>query len=190
MVLLFQFPEATGKKQYYPKANEIFQSLKESGFRVQIDDSDVATPGWKFSEWEMRGVPVRMEIGPKDIEKNQVVLVNRINREKSFIKIENIVEELSALFEKIQSDMFNSALKFREENTVVNSTLEELVNTIENKRGFVRSGWCGGSECETTVKDKIAATIRVIDEIKHDGLEKCLVCGKEAEKSVIFAKSY
>ncbi len=178
------------KETVLPEAEKLFSTLKNSGIRVYLDDRDTYTPGWKFSEWEMRGVPVRVEIGPKDIEKGQAVLVNRINREKSFVSLENIVEELSSLFEKIQSDLFNNALKFREENTIINSTLEELAATIEKKRGFVRSGWCGSEKCEAIVKEKSAATIRVIDEKKSDGLDKCLVCGKEAEKSVIFAKSY
>ncbi|MEN8223231.1 MAG: proline--tRNA ligase [Acidobacteriota bacterium] len=178
------------KETVLPEAEKLFSTLKNSGLRVFLDDRDTYTPGWKFSEWEMRGVPVRVEIGPKDIEKGQAVLVNRINREKSFVKLENIVEELSSLLERIQSDLFNNALKYREENTVIKSTLEELVAAIEEKRGFVRSGWCGSEECEAIVKEKVAATIRVIDDKKSEDLVKCLVCGKEAKKSVIFAKSY
>ncbi len=178
------------KETVLPEAEKIHETLKQSGIRVYLDDRDTYTPGWKFSEWEMRGVPVRVEIGPKDIEKGQAVLVNRINREKSFIKLENIVEELYSLLEKIQSDLFNNALKYREENTVINDTLKELVSTIEGKRGFVRSGWCGSKECESVVKEEIAATIRVIDNKKSEGILKCLVCGKEAVNSVIFAKSY
>ena len=178
------------KETVLPEAEKLYDSLKQAGLRVYLDDRDTYTPGWKFSEWEMRGVPVRIEIGPKDIEKKQVVLVNRINREKSFVKLADISVELPALLEKIQSDLLTRALHFREENTVTNETLDELIRTIEDKKGFVRSGWCGSAECETTVKDKSAATIRVIDDLKQADIKNCLVCGGTAIETVIFAKSY
>ncbi len=178
------------KKTVLPDAEKIFKTLKEAGFRVKLDDRDTYTPGWKFSEWEMRGVPVRIEIGPKDIEKGQVVLVNRLNREKSFIPMDNIIEALNNLLTSIQEKMFNKALQFRQEKTVTKHTLEELADVINTKRGFVRSGWCGSNECEVAVKDKVAATIRVIED-KHDpSMGNCLVCGKDSVYSVIFAKSY
>ena len=178
------------KETILPEAQKLFSSLKDGGIRVYLDDRDTYTPGWKFSEWEMRGVPVRIEIGPKDIEKGQAVLVNRINREKSFVKTEDLKTELISLLDKIQNDLFEKALNYRENNTVTGKTLDELVNTIEEKRGFVRSGWCGNPECEAKVKEKVSATIRIIDNKKHTGLDKCLVCGKGSSSTVIFAKSY
>lgn len=178
------------KETILPEAQKLFSSLKDGGIRVYLDDRDTYTPGWKFSEWEMRGVPVRIEIGPKDIEKGQAVLVNRINREKSFVKTEDLKTELISLLDKIQNDLFEKALNYRENNTVTGKTLDELVNTIEEKRGFVRSGWCGSPECEAKVKEKVSATIRIIDNKKHTGLDKCLVCGKGSSSTVIFAKSY
>ncbi|MCK5221050.1 MAG: proline--tRNA ligase [Candidatus Aminicenantes bacterium] len=178
------------KETILPEAQKLFSSLKDGGIRVYLDDRDTYTPGWKFSEWEMRGVPVRIEIGPKDIEKGQAVLVNRINREKSFVRTEDLKTELISLLDKIQNDLFEKALNYRENNTVTGKTLDELVKTIEEKRGFVRSGWCGSPECEAKVKEKVSATIRIIDNKKHTGLDKCLVCGKGSSSTVIFAKSY
>ncbi len=178
------------KETVLPEAQKLFSSLKEEGIRVYLDDRDTYTPGWKFSEWEMRGVPVRIEIGPKDIEKGQAVLVNRINREKSFVDIGSITTELNNMLEKIQKDLFEKAKSYRDSNTVSNKTLDELAKTIEEKRGFVRSGWCGNSECEAKVKERSAATIRIIEDKKDPGIDKCLVCGKDSTDTVIFAKSY
>ncbi len=178
------------KETVLPKANEIFENLKAQGFRVQLDDSDVATPGWKFSEWEMRGVPVRIEIGPKDIEKNQVVLVNRINREKSFVSIDELNEKFAELLDKIQNMLFEKAKNFREENTSEAETFEELSSIIETKRGLVTTGWCGSETCETAVKDKNATTIRAIIENQEGKHKICVVCGKESKHTVLFAKSY
>jgi len=178
------------KETVLPEAEKLLRTLKEAGYRVILDDRDTYTPGWKFSEWEMRGVPVRIEIGPKDIEKGQAVLVNRINREKSFVKAEHIGGELSTLLDTIQGGLFNKALQYREDHTALRTTLAELISVMEEKRGFVRSGWCGSKECEAEVKEKTAATIRVIDERQHDEITQCPVCGKDAEHSVIFAKSY
>lgn len=178
------------KETILPTAEEMRKKLSSAGFRIYLDDRDTYTPGWKFSEWEMRGVPVRIEIGPKDIEKGQAVLVNRLNREKSFIKLENISSSLEELLGQIHKDLFERAKNFREQNTRDGEQFEDLVKIIENNRGFVRSGWCGKSKCEELVKEKTAATIRVILDKKVSGFERCVVCGKDAENTVIFAKSY
>jgi prolyl-tRNA synthetase len=178
------------KETVLPKAQEIFKNLKNKEFRVKLDDSDSNTPGWKFSEWEMRGVPVRIEIGPKDIEKNQVVLVNRINREKTFVSIDELNEKLAELLEKIQDTLFERAKKFREENTSEANNFEELSNIIDTQRGLIKTGWCGSAECEERVKEKNATTIRAILENEQGKYDKCVVCGKEAKHTVLFAKSY
>jgi len=178
------------KETVLPKAQEIFTSLKKAGFRVQLDDSDAYTPGWKFSEWEMRGVPVRIEIGPKDIEKNQVVLVNRINREKSFVSIDELNEKFTELLNNIQNMLFERAKKFREDNTSDADTFEELSKIIETKRGLVKTGWCGSEKCEEKVKEKNATTIRAIIEDEPEKHKKCVVCGNESKHTVIFAKAY
>jgi len=178
------------KETVLPEAKKIMNSLKHEGIRGHLDDRDTYTPGWKFSEWEMRGVPVRIEIGPKDIEKGQVVFVNRMNREKTFVKNENIVSELANLLDNIQKNLFKKALEYRENNTSTIAEIKELVESIEKKKGFIRSGWCGNPVCEEEVKKRSSATIRIIEDSKDLNLNKCLVCKNEAKETVIFAKSY
>ncbi len=189
-VVIVPISRGDWKETILPESEKIMKALKNKGIRVHLDDRDTYTPGWKFSEWEMRGVPVRIEIGPKDMEKGQVVLVNRINREKTFVKYENIFSELSNLLDNIQNNLFNKALKYREDNTSTIDRMEELIKSIEEKKGFVRSGWCGNPDCEAEVKQKSSATIRIIEDKKDLKLSKCLVCGETAKKTVIFAKSY
>ena len=178
------------KETILPEAKKLFTELKSNGIRAYLDERDTYTPGWKFSEWEMKGVPVRIEIGPKDIEKGQAVLVNRINREKSFIQRDQLINTLKKLFENIQETLYRNALEFRERNTHEAFGFSDLVNIIEEQRGLVRAGWCGSNECEVKVKDEVAATIRVILKDKDERFEKCSVCGADARHTVLFAKSY
>lgn len=178
------------KETVLPEAEKIFKDLKDKNYRVYLDDRDTYTPGWKFSEWEMKGVPVRIEIGPKDIEKGQAVLVNRLNRDKLFVKLEDLENSLETLLTGIQAQMLERARKIREENTFEAFDLDQLVDIIENKRGLVRAGWCESNDCEVKVKEKIAATIRVIQDEKDERFGKCSVCGNEAKHTVLFAKSY
>ncbi len=178
------------KETVLPKAKSLMTELKQKGFRIHLDDSDTYTPGWKFSEWEMRGVPVRIEIGPKDIEKNQVVLVNRINREKQFVQIDKLAEALQALLDKIQRMLFERASEFRTNNTSEANDFDTLSEIIETKRGLVKAGWCGSENCEERVKDRNATTIRAIIEDPSDQFDKCVVCGEKAKHTVLFAKAY
>ncbi|MGB9841060.1 proline--tRNA ligase [Thermovenabulum sp.] len=171
------------------KAKEIYELLKNE-FRVELDDRDEYTPGWKFNEWEMKGVPVRLEIGPKDIENNQVVVVRRDTFEKNFVAEENAVEYIKNLLNDIQKNMFEQAKKYREENTRVALNFEELKNLIENYRGFVKAMWCGNGDCEKYIKEQTGATLRCIPFEQEKLSDRCVVCGKEAEKMVYFAKSY
>jgi prolyl-tRNA synthetase len=119
-----------------------------------------------------------------------VVIVNRLNRGKSFVKTENILTELKSKLKEIQKDLFEKAKKFREDNTFHVYDISELIKVIDNQRGFVKTGWCGTSSCETQVKDKSSATIRVILDQKDGDFKKCAICGKEAQHAVLFAKSY
>ncbi|MCX6555966.1 MAG: His/Gly/Thr/Pro-type tRNA ligase C-terminal domain-containing protein, partial [Candidatus Aminicenantes bacterium] len=164
--------------------------LKSAGVRIHLDDRDTFTPGWKYADWEMRGVPVRIEIGPKDIEKKQVVLVSRIDRKKSFVPWNGLAEELKRLLEKIQGDLYAKAKAFRDENTREARNYSELQEAMAGSRGFIRCGWCGGVDCEAKVKADTAATIRVIlDDAAAPGTA-CVACAKKAAHTVIFAKSY
>ncbi len=173
------------------KSKEIYELL-EDDFRLELDDRDGYSAGWKYNEWEMKGVPLRLEIGPKDIEKNQVVLVRRDTGEKIFAPLENIKDTIDKVLKDIQSNMFNMALKMREENTHFVDDYEEFKKVLEEKRGFIVSPWCGDSFCEEQVKAETKATIRCIpfegSEVKEDA--QCLCCKEAAKYNVYFAKSY
>jgi len=173
-----------------PQAQQVFSDLKAAGIRVFLDDRDAYTPGWKYADWEMRGVPVRVEIGPKDIDKKQAVLVSRLDRKKSFVPWDKLAEELKLLLEKIQAEMYRKALAFRDENTRDAGTFAELKEAMAGGRGFIRCGWCGGVDCEAKVKADAAATIRVILEKPEPAAKACVVCGQDAPHTVLFAKSY
>lgn len=178
------------KETVLPEAVKIKDKLEKNGIRVFLDSRDTYTPGWKFSEWEMRGVPVRIEIGPKDIEKNEVVMVDRVDRKKYFVKSEEIIHTLSELLEQIQDKLYDKAKNYRDKNTRSCETIEELTRIISKSRGFVKTGWCGSEKCESDVKEKTAATIRVILNNEDPEFSKCVVCNNRAKMSVIFAKSY
>ena len=158
-------------------------------FRVKLDDSE-KSPGWKFSEYEMRGVPVRIEIGPKDIEKNQAVLVSRVDRSKTFVSLDNIEEELSAMLDKIQQQMYNAALENRESKTSSASDYEEFKKLIDEKGGFVKAMWCGSEECELKIKEDTTATSRCIPFEQEHISDTCICCGKPADKMVYWGKAY
>jgi prolyl-tRNA synthetase len=178
------------KETVPPAANRLFQELKSKGIRVTLDDRDSFTPGWKFADWEMRGVPLRLEIGPKDIEKQQVILVNRLNRKKTPVPWTEVPAAVERLLAEIQRDLFQSAKRFLEESTRLAGTLAELKEIIETKRGLVKCGWCGDPACEARVREEMAATIRVILETEEAPPPSCVVCGGKNQHTVLFAKSY
>jgi len=173
-----------------PHAQKILAELKAAGLRVHLDDRDSYTPGWKYADWEMRGVPVRVEIGPKDIEKQQVVLVSRLDRKKSFIPWNGLAAELGSLLEGIQAELYRKAKVFHDENTRPAAGYDELREAMAGSRGLIKSGWCGGRDCEAKVKADTAATIRVILDQPDASLATCAVCGQKAPHTVLFAKSY
>lgn len=165
------------------------ESLNDSGVRIKVDWRD-ESPGFKFNDWEMKGVPLRLEVGPRDIEENKVVLVRRDNGEKSDVKSRDILKVIPEVLNEVQEGLFNQALAFRESNTRTASSFEEFKEITANRGGFVRCGWDGSSETETSIKEKTQATIRCIpfDE-KPDGL-KCIYSGQPAKHEVVFAKAY
>ena len=187
-VQLVVIPIAMHKEGVRERAEELTSQLGKK-FRVKMDGSD-KSPGWKFSEYEMRGVPVRLEIGPKDIEKNQAVLVSRTTREKKFVSLENIEEEVAALLEQIQKEMYDAALAVREEKTSEARTYDEFKDLIENKGGFVKAMWCGDPACEEKIKEDTTATSRCIPFAQEHISDTCVCCGKKAEKMVYWGKAY
>lgn len=171
------------------KAYEIEKQLKASGIRVKVDASD-KSPGWKFSEAEMRGIPLRLEIGPRDIENQQCVIAKRVNGEKVTLPIdENLSETLKTMMDEIHDEMYEKALAFRNEHTTTVETFDEFKEVLETKGGYVKMPWCGDDACEVKVKEETTATSRCIDTtVEATGV--CPVCGKKAKHIVYFAKAY
>lgn len=179
-------PIAQHKEGVIDKAQEIVAKLCKMGIRAEADVRD-ASPGWKFNEWEMKGVPVRLEIGPRDIEQNQCVIVRRDNFEKTIISLDNI-DYISQLLAQIQKDMLETAREIQKDRVKEANSIDEILNHV-NDQCFVKVPWCGCRECEEAIKNQTAASSRVIAEDSADG-KKCAVCGKEAKKIVYFARAY
>ncbi len=159
--------------------------------RVKVDRSD-NTPGWKYNEWEMRGVPVRMEVGPRDVQNNSVMLVRRDNRAKESVPVEGLEQRLPALLEEVQKAMHQRALEFRQQNTRYTESYDEFKEIIAEKRGFVRVKWAEDSAAELAIKEETKATLRVIPFDQPEGgvQGKCIYTGKPATCEAIFARSY
>lgn len=182
-------PIAVHKEGVCEKAEELFTLLKNSGIRVNLDDRD-SSPGWKFNEWEMKGVPLRIEIGPKDIEKNQCVLVRRDTHEKVFVSLDGLDKTVTDMLADIQKNMLEIARKHRDEHTTHAENWEDFKTAIENKN-FVFAPWCGETECELEIKQETGATTRNVpfEGYEADGCT-CVHCGKKAKTKIYFAKSY
>lgn len=157
--------------------------------RVGIDASD-KKPGWKFNEYEMKGIPVRLEVGPKDIEKGQVVLARRDTGEKIFVSLEELETKLPELLEDIQRSLYEKAKNHREEKTNAALNLDEFKAVLEKETGFIKAMWCGDRACEDKIKEETTATSRCIPFEQEQVGGKCVCCGKEAEKMVLWAKAY
>ena len=175
------------KEGVLDKAFELRDVL--SNFRVKVDDSD-KSPGWKFSESEMRGIPVRVEIGPRDIENNEAVLVRRDTHEKITVSLDEIEAKVSELLDTIQSDMLERARAHRDSHTYVATTYDEFVKTINEKPGFVKAMWCGDQACEDKIKEDTAATSRCMPFAQENLSDKCVCCGKPAKKMVYWGRAY
>ena len=160
-----------------------------SGFRVKVDDTD-KSPGWKFSECEMRGIPLRVEIGPKDLAANQAVLVRRDTHEKTTVSLDNLEEEVSRMLDTIQSDMLERARKHRDTHTSQAVTWDEFVETVDNKPGFVKAMWCGDLACEEKIKEVTGATSRCMPFAQEHLSDTCVCCGRPAKKMVYWGRAY
>ena len=171
------------------KSRKVESVLKEAGIRVKVDDSD-KSPGWKFSEQEMRGVPLRIELGPKDIEKNQAVLVRRDTREKTIVSFDEIPKKAGELLDTIQNDMYNRALEHLNSHIYDAESYPEFQTTIERKPGFVRAMWCGDQACEDKIREDTGATSRCIPFDQEHLSETCVCCGKPAKKMVYWGRAY
>jgi prolyl-tRNA synthetase len=171
------------------KEGEKIRKTLDSKFDVKFDDRDAYSPGWKFNEWELKGVPVRLEIGPKDIKKRQVVLVRRDTGEKKHVKGREVAKHLEKTLETIQESLYRKAKKFLTANTKNAKNLEQLEKLIKNKK-MVRAYWCGSEGCEEKIKEKTGATIRCIETESAKKEGECVDCGKPSKTVVYFAKAY
>jgi prolyl-tRNA synthetase len=157
--------------------------------RVRLDDRDEYTPGWKFNDWEMRGVPLRLEIGPRDVAANQAILVKRTGGDKETVSLEGIEARITAALDGVQQAFFNQAKSFRDTHTVSADTIEALEAAIRERRGFVRTNWCGEQVCEDAVRERTGASPRVIPLDDHPS-GACLVCRKPSTATVFYARAY
>jgi prolyl-tRNA synthetase len=180
-------PIAQHKEGVLEKAAELKEKLNK--FSVKIDDSDKG-PGWKFSEQEMRGIPIRIELGPKDIEANQAVIVRRDTREKIVVSLDEIESKVAQVLETMQNDMLERARKHRDSHTYEAHSMEEFADTVANKPGFVKAMWCGEQACEDEIKEKTGATSRCMPFEQEHISDTCVCCGKKAKALVYWGKAY
>lgn len=172
------------------KAREIHEKLQKAGILTVLDDRKEYTPGWKFNDWELKGVPIRIEIGPRDVKHGQITLARRDTSEKITVKEEEAVDAVMQLLEDIQRHLFNKAKKFLEEKITAVKSYDEFKEVLKTKGGFIRASWCGSGKCEEKIKEETGATIRLIPFEKEEVLSNCIFCGGEAKEVAYFAKSY
>ena len=181
-------PIAQHKEGVLEKAEELRERISKVA-RVKADTSD-KMPGWKFNEWEMKGVPVRVEIGPKDIENNVAVLVRRDTREKEVVSLDNLETRITELLNEIHDNLYAKALQNREEKTFVAKTMEELKEIADTKPGFIKAMWCGDLACEEAIKEKAGLTSRCMPFEQEEITDTCVCCGKKAKSMVYWGKAY
>ncbi|MBS3995326.1 MAG: proline--tRNA ligase [Alkaliphilus sp.] len=182
-------PIAQHKEGVLDKAHELKKCLGDD-IRVEIDDNEHYSTGWKFNEWEMKGVPIRIEIGPKDIEKNQVMIFRRDTLEKQAVPMEGLKEHVEKLLDDIHENMLQKAKNLRDEKTYYISNFEEFKIKMEQSPGFAKGMWCGKRECEDNVRAETGASIRCIPFEQEDLGDKCHFCQSEAKHMVYVAKAY
>ena len=178
------------KQQIDLKVKEIIQQLKSNSISVKYDDSDNNRPGWKFAEYEMKGVPVRIAIGARDLQNNVAEVARRDTKEKQSVSLDGITNHIKQLLEDIQQNLYSRALKYREDNTTKADTWAEFEKLLDEKGGFISAHWDGTAETEDAIKDKTKATIRCIP-LKNEKEEgKCILTGKPSSQRVLFARAY
>ena len=181
-------PIASHKEGVLDKANEVYERMKKV-CRAKIDAGE-QSPGWKFAEYEMKGVPLRVELGPKDIENNSCVIVRRDNGEKTVVSLDELEEKLTELLKAVHDGLYNKALERRANMTFDAHSLEEMKEIADNKPGFIRAMWCGDRECEDKLKDYAGVTSRCIPFEQEELDGKCVCCGKEAKHMLYWGKAY
>lgn len=189
-VVIVPIPRGDWRETVLPHAERIRGDLEGRGVRVRLDDREEHSPGWKYAEWEMRGVPLRLEIGPRDVERGQVMLVRRDTREKMAASRDGLSERVDELLGAIQQGLFDRAAAFRDEHTVRTADRAEFDAVLEGRPGYVVAPWCGEAGCEARVKTATQATIRNLPLDPSPASGSCIQCGKPGQVDAYFAKSY
>ena len=171
-------------------ANKVYDDLKGDVINVILDDREQFKPGFKFTEWELQGIPIRMEIGPRDEEAQKVVLVRRDTHEKIYVFKDEIRNKINSLLVTMQKGLLEKSRRFREENTHIIDDYDQFKRQLEDQGGFFNAHWCGSADCEQKIKDETKATIRLIPFEEVDKPGKCILCGSESDSRVIFARAY
>ncbi len=190
IVIIPIFYNADDKKKVMKKVDDVKKKLEKENLKIIVDDRTEYTPGWKFNEWELKGIPLRIEIGPKDIQKKQIVLVRRDNSKKEFIKENSAVKKIKETLDDIQDGLFKKADKLLKEHITTVKTFDEFKKILDNKGGFLRTCHCLEQKCEEDIKAETGATIRLIPIKKEKVFSDCIHCGKKAKEVVYFAKAY
>ncbi len=177
------------KQEVLPTAQKLEQEIKKDGWRVKLDARGEFTPGWKFSEYEMRGIPLRIEIGPRDIKNNQAIIVRRDRMVKETLNLNSIQKKIPVFLSDIQDSMLEKARIFQSENTHEVDSYEEFKSLLDSKRGFIKAFWCGKQDCEDKIKEETMATIRVVP-LQQKDHNKCVLCRADAGQWVYFARAY
>jgi len=172
------------------KAKEFVLQFKALGIKVKYDDSDYARPGWKFAEYEMKGVPVRIAIGARDMEKNVVEVARRDTKEKTVVSMDGLATTISVLLDDIQQSIYNKAKKYRDENISPVDNWEDFEKHLDDKGGFISAHWDGTAETENKIKELTKATIRCIPLNNKQEEGKCILTGQPSKERVLFARAY
>jgi len=172
------------------KAAQVSDQLRKAGLTVHVDTREQYTPGWKFNEWELKGVPLRVEIGPKDLEKRQVTIARRDNSKKTMVPEDTIVQEVTRILEDIQKNLYARAKTALDGSISTVMVYDEFKRVLDQRGGFIRSCWCGVTECEDGIRTESGATIRTIPLQPENTFSDCVRCGKPATKVVYFARAY
>jgi prolyl-tRNA synthetase len=188
VIPIFRKPEE--KQRVLAFVNSFTEALKGAGIGVKVDDREQYSPGWKYNEWEKRGIPLRIEVGPRDLDKNQVMLVRRDNGQKTPAPQDGLTDAVRSTLDAIQSGMYEKARVFREANSRNVDDYAKFPEILDGPGGFLWSHWCGSGDCEERVKNETKATIRCIPMNRPQESGKCIVCGNSSDGRVIFARAY
>jgi len=188
-VVVIPIPGKSGDDQAVRDTVDQVRETLSQRFRVEADFTD-KTPGWKYSEWELRGVPLRIEVGPRDVRANQAVLVRRDNREKAAVPLANLATAVEGTLAKVQDNLYQRAKAFLASRTTRVDTFEQFQRALREQPGFVLAHWCGSPECEGKIKSETGATIRCIPFGEPEEAGACIVDGKQSHKRALFARAY